>query len=454
MCGRSAARSLPGSRDTWSGADHRTGPVPGRRRRRAGHPRPLREAKRRQDLRGNGRGHDRSHPAEPLRRCARGVAGARGRPLRSRKPWTSSGRCVSRATSSPGTGSSPCHPPGGTSLRASGGAPTASRWLRTTTRGPRPAEVLVHGGRASLVRRRERLQRPRSAARCHDRRPPAPATRHPHPPPTPATHPPPPHAAASSSSTTAPSSRSSSRGAFAKPACTARFHPPHALAGAWVRGVVARRRRPSRAGRRRCTETAGPASIPAFSPWASPILGICYGMQLLAQHGGGRVVAGRRGIRPRRPAHRLLRRHPRRPLPRLRSRRGGHRLVLPRRPRRRAPARVRHGRGHRRPPRRRLPVARPSRSTGSSSTPRWRTRRAARRSSRTFSSVSAGCAADWTPGAFVAESVERIRRTVGGRAGSSAASPAVWTPRWPRRWCTVPWAASSPASSWTPASCG
>ena len=53
-----------------------------------------------------------------------------------------------------------------------------------------------------------------------------------------------------------------------------------------------------------------------------------------------------------------------------------------------------------------------------------------------------GCRADWTPGAFVAEVGGADPPTRWAMRRSSAGSPAAWTRRWRRRWCTGPWATS------------
>ena len=73
---------------------------------------------------------------------------------RAPRRWTSSGRSASPATSSPRTASCPpCRR--GSASPSSRPAPTASRCPRTTTPGPRAAEVLVRGGAYAVIRERE-----------------------------------------------------------------------------------------------------------------------------------------------------------------------------------------------------------------------------------------------------------------------------------------------------------
>ena len=154
------------------------------------------------------------------------------------------------------------------------------------------------------------------------------------------------------------------------------------------------------------------------------------------------------GVRPRQRSGR------RRPtVPGVRQGRGDAGLDEPRRPRGRPAARATAS-----PPRSdNSPIAaiehtEPSRSTGSSSIPRWRTRRGAGRSSATSCSRSAAACPDWTPGHFVESEVARIREA--GRSRSARHLRPLGRrglARSPRCWSTARSATGSPASSWTTA---
>ena len=136
-----------------------------------------------------------------------------------------------------------------------------------------------------------------------------------------------------------------------------------------------------------------------------PVLGICYGAQLMALELGGDVARRPRASTARRPSD-----HPRRrPVRRARPRAAG--LDEPRR--------LDHA------PARGLPataqtdstpfagLADPSAAcTGSSSTPRWSTRRAAATSCATSSSASPATEPTWTPANFIDSTVAEIRARV------------------------------------------
>ena len=134
---------------------HRAGPFSCRPGRSAAGARALRQAQRQKDLRDYRRGHERSHPPRALpglsRDCARAAAGQG-----SRASSMLSARSASRAIFLPATASSrpsnpaiwwPCSMP----------APTAWRKAPTTTPARAPAEVLVEGNKARLIRRRETM---------------------------------------------------------------------------------------------------------------------------------------------------------------------------------------------------------------------------------------------------------------------------------------------------------
>ena len=130
----------------------RARPLPGRQRRRAAHRGALPEALRRQGVRGRGRGHERPGPAQPLPglprdRRARGARAGRRSRADVVGPVCETGDFLALDRELPGRGArasgSPCSAP----------APTASSWRRTTTRRPRPAEVMVDGDRWWVARR-------------------------------------------------------------------------------------------------------------------------------------------------------------------------------------------------------------------------------------------------------------------------------------------------------------
>ena len=154
----------------------------------------------------------------------------------------------------------------------------------------------------------------------------------------------------------------------------------------------------------------GPGFDPGLLTLGVPILGICYGMQLLAQHGGGRVVAGRReygraGLRiAGEEAH------------------GG--LFHGFGPGEEVAVWCSHGDHVDEPPpgfvtvaaTEDLPVAafrsRTEPLYGVQFHPEVAHTPRGQEIVENFLFRICGCAADWTSGAFVAESVERIRRTV------------------------------------------
>ena len=164
--------------------------------------------------------------------------------------------------------------------------------------------------------------------------------------------------------------------------------------------------------------SGGPASVydegaPALPPYVIasglPVLGICYGMQLLAQALGGRVApAARREyghavITLSDPGHALLRELPP-TMPVWMSALRPHRRAAAGVPRRR-PLRglPRRGDGQRRGlPRHPVPP-------GGGAHPAGQPRCCA-----TSSSGVAGCAGGWTASSFIGESVDTIARQVGG----------------------------------------
>ena len=167
----------------------------------------------------------------------------------------------------------------------------------------------------------------------------------------------------------------------------------------------------SRAARRACRTRARRSATRRCSTLGMPVLGICYGMQLMADTLGGRVA----------------------PAP---QREFGHAAGAPWRRRRRARCsrdvpgrapRVGEPRRLRRAPRRR--ASRSSRPARTRRSRRWRTRRAAStrccstpKSSHTergleilrnFAYGVCGCTGDWTMASFVEEATARIRAQVG-----------------------------------------
>ena len=213
------------------------------------------------------------------------------------------------------------------------------------------------------------------------------------------------------------------------------IHPPSRTV-AVDPGLEARRASSSRAGRTRSTARACPRPIPTLLELGTPVLGLCYGMQLLAHLSGGNVTRADRREYGRASVTveggRLFHGFGRGEETPVWMSHGDHVDVAP-------PGYHGH-RVERQQPRRRV-RARPSgRSSACSSIPRWRTRRAAARSSTTSCSRSAACTPDWTPGHFVETEVARIRELVGPTGGSSAGSRAAWTRRSRRRWCTARWA--------------
>ena len=137
-----------------------------------------------------------------------------------------------------------------------------------------------------------------------------------------------------------------------------------------------------------------------------PILGICYGAQLVAQQLGGEVARTGRGEYGRTAAERHRRAEPpdrRRPAgvdePLRLDRAGAGRL------RRHRP----HARGRRSP----SSSTRAGASTASSSTPRWPTRRGGQEVLRRFLFDVCGCRATWTMASVIDDGVARVRAQVG-----------------------------------------
>ncbi len=167
--------------------------------------------------------------------------------------------------------------------------------------------------------------------------------------------------------------------------------------------------------------SGGPASVydedvpdldPGILALGVPVLGICYGMQLLARRHGGRVVAGRREYG--RANLRVL------------EQGSGDGLFRGFQPDERLTVWCSHGdHVEELPPgfvttaaTRDLPVAafrsRSGRLHGVQFHPEVSHTPRGREIVENFLFHICRCRADWTPGAFIAESVQRIRRTVGG----------------------------------------
>ena len=103
---------------------------------------------------------------------------------------------------------------------------------------------------------------------------------------------------------------------------------------------------------------------------------------------------------------------------------------------------------------RRVRATRRGRSTACSSTPRSRTRRAAREMLANFLFDVCGCARTLDDGRLHRRARSRASASRSGeRARRSAASPAAWTRRWRPRSCTARSATGSPASSSTTGCC-
>ena len=159
-----------------------------------------------------------------------------------------------------------------------------------------------------------------------------------------------------------------------------------------------------------------PLSDPRIAELGVPLLGICYGMGVLAQQVGGAVA--RAAAREFGPAD-LVVDDAARSVRRLRSRRSS------------TPVWMSHGDRLERLPRgldgagaqrqlagRRVAPTATGGSTACSSTPRSRTRRAGASCWRTSSSASAARRADWTMENFIEREIARIRARVGdGRRG-------------------------------------
>jgi GMP synthase (glutamine-hydrolysing) len=163
--------------------------------------------------------------------------------------------------------------------------------------------------------------------------------------------------------------------------------------------------------------SGGPASVydvdvptldPALLTEGIPILGICYGMQLIARLEGGAVQNGQREygraeLRVTAPGKLFEGFDPSRAHPGL---------VFPRRPRGRAPSRIPGPGLDLHPSGGRLRRGGPGDLRGPVP-PRGGPHRPGEEILSNFLFRIAGCHPTWTPGAFVDESVERIRETAG-----------------------------------------
>ena len=215
-----------------------------------------------------------------------------------------------------------------------------------------------------------------------------------------------PPASSSSSSTSARSTRSSSRGACASSASTARStrapSPSSERARAWrPRAIIL---------------SGGPASVygegaptvdPRIFELGVPVLGICYGLQLIAHLLGGKVERGERSAST---AHaRVVVEKPEGILHRFAKREALDVWMSPRRPHRRAAPGLpdhRRQRQHALLRRRQREAAHLRRAVP----PRGRAHPARRRHPRArSSSTSRACSPTWTPGAFTEEAIAAVR---------------------------------------------